>query len=608
MSDLGRLLRYARPYTMALSVAVVLMALAGACTAMMALLIRPVFDRVLDPRASDAPVLLTTIPVFNRPLYLHEVIPFPLHDVWMLVAVGIAMVFLLKGVADYCGNYLVSYAGFSAVTDLRQRVFERVLAQDAFFFESNTTGRLMSSIMNDVDKIQQATSHLLADWMRQTFAAIGLLWVVVQMDWQLALVSLTVLPFVFVPTVRIGRKLRRSTRRAQDDAADISQILQETLAGHQVVKSFGAEKVEADRFRKASLKLRTSNLRYVAQQALASPLIEFFGALTIVGLLTYARRQIASGHMTTGEFTSFVIALMMLYEPVKRLTGIHNIFQQALGASQKVFEYLDREQLVRNKPKAVTLRGFTQSLELTNVSFRYATSEHLVLRDISLEVKAGQVVALVGPSGAGKSTLASLIPRFYDATAGTVRMDGHDVRDVTIESLRAQIGVVAQDTFLFNDTVANNIRYGRPEASFEEMRASAADALATEFIERLPLGYDTLIGERGTKLSGGQRQRIAIARALLRNAPLLILDEATSHLDTESEILVQKALSNLITGRTVIVIAHRLSTVRRADRIVVLEQGRIAESGSHDELARAGGVYQRLHELQYLEADELLGS
>lgn len=609
MRDLARLLRYAKPYWPALSVSVVLMAIAGAAHAMTALLIQPIFDRILDPNNPNTPVLLTRLPIWDRPLYLHEIIPLPLADVWMLVAAGIIIVFLVRGIADYIGNYLVNYAGFSAVTDLRQEVFSNVVRQDAAFFESHTTGRLMSSIMSDVDKIQQATSHLLADWLRQMFSATALLWVVMQRDWKLAVVSLTILPFVFVPTVRIGRKLRRATRKAQDNAADLSQILQETLSGHQVVKSFGAESIESERFHKASLQLKSSNLRYVAQQALASPLIEFFGAVTIVFLLTYARNQIKAGLMTTGEFTSFVIALLMLYEPVKRLTGIHNIFQQALGASQKVWEYLDRDQLVKDKAGAAALDGFRQEVVFDRVIFHYPNApEGFSLRDISLSVKAGEVVALVGPSGAGKSTLAGLLARFYDPQSGSIRVDGQDIRDVTVASLRQQIGIVAQDTFLFNDTVANNIRYGRPAASDEEVRESARNALAEEFILRLPDGFDTVIGERGTKLSGGQRQRIAIARGLLKNAPILVLDEATSHLDTESEMLVQRALSNLINGRTVIVIAHRLSTIRRADKIVVLDHGRIVETGSHEQLAQSGGVYQRLHELQFLEVDPLVNT
>ena len=605
IAGMRRILGFVRPYWAALICSVVLMAIAGASHAMMAVLIRPIFDRVLDPATVDAPVKLFSLPN-GQPFYLQQIAPASIHNVWTIVATAILSVFLLRGICDYFGNYLVNWVGVSAVTDIRQKVFDKVLKHDAQFFESHSTGRIMSSVMSDVDKIQIATSSMLADWLRQTFSVVGLLYVVLQADWRLAIVSLTVLPIVLVPTVRIGRRMRRTTRRAQDTAAELNEILQEAIIGQQVVKAFGAEALESSRFRAAAFRLRASNLRYAAQQALGSPLIEFCGALTIVGLLTYARSQIKTGDMTTGQFTSFVIALLMLYEPVKRLTGIHAIFQQGLGASQKVFEYLDLQSSIQDKSTARKLPNFQQSIEFRNVSFQYSSESGPVLDKVQLRVEAGEMVALVGPSGAGKTTLANLVPRFYDVTAGAVLLDGHDVRDLTLESLRRQVATVAQDTFLFNTTVEENIRYGRPGATRAEVEEAARNAMAEEFIHALPQGYDTVIGERGTKLSGGQRQRMSIARALLKNAPILILDEATSHLDTESEILVQRALANLMNGRTVIVIAHRLSTIRRADKIVVLDRGRITETGTHDDLINHGGIYQRLHGLQYLEADAVL--
>ena len=570
-----RLLRFVRPYLAPLVLSVVLMAAVGAAQGFMALLIGPIFDRVLQPETPDSLVPLFTIPLFNHKVYLQQFVPSSIHNVWTMVAIAILGVFLVKGLCDYFGNYFINFVGFSAVTDLRQKVFDRVLRQDAHFFESNSTGRVMSSIMNDLEKIQVAISHMLADWLRQSFSVIFLLCVVLQKDWRLAIASLTVLPFVLVPTLRIGRRIRRTTRRAQDEAAELSQILQETISGHQVVKSFGTEDLESNRFLVAANRLKSSNLRYVALQALSSPLIEFFAAITIVILLTYARTQIKNHALTPGEFTSFVIALLMLYEPVKRLTGIHNIFQQAVVLDDVGFRY-------SNAPNGFELEG------------------------IKLEVRAGEVVALVGPSGAGKTTLANLVPRFYDVTAGAVRIDGKDVRDLQLASLREKIGMVAQETFLFNDTVANKIRYGKPKAKDDEIREAARNAMAEEFIERMAQGYNTMIGERGVKLSGGQRQRLAIARALLKDAPILILDEATSHLDSESEVLVQRALQTLISNRTVIVIAHRLSTIRRADKIVVLDRGRVTEIGTHEELVSHGGIYQRLHDLQFLEPDPLV--
>jgi subfamily B ATP-binding cassette protein MsbA len=602
MSQVQRLLGFLRPYGFRFFLAVGLMAVVGASEAVTALLIKPIFDRVLAPDTEVSRILLFQLPFTNHYVYLQDFLPLRIHNVWTVVAVAIITVALAKGLSEFLATYFINFIGHSVVRDLRNLLYTKIIEQSISFFAKNPTGRLMSTITSDIERIQTAVSQTAADMLKQSFTLVGLLGVIFYMDWKLALVSMILIPLVVFPSANIGRYIRISSRSSQDKMAELNNVLQETFTGIRIVKAFAMESFEVAKFKTATRRLLGASLRWVRAQAVSSPLMEVLGAITIAGLLLYERNEILHHAQTAGGFVAFLYALLKSYEPVKRLTGVSNAYQQALGASEQVFHYLDSKPEMTDKPGALELPPFEREIVFENVDFDYEDGVPL-LRDIDLRIDRGEVVAIVGSSGAGKTTLASLIPRFFDVTRGRILVDGHDVRDLKLNSLRAQIGIVTQETILFNDTVYNNICYGSRWPTETQVREAARVALAEDFILEMPKGYQTIIGERGQRLSGGQRQRLAIARALLKNPPILILDEATSELDTESELLVQRALANLMAGRTVVVIAHRLSTVRRAERIVVIDRGAICEVGTHEDLINRGGIYQRLHELQFVDAE-----
>ncbi|HEV2021353.1 MAG TPA: ABC transporter ATP-binding protein [Terriglobales bacterium] len=605
MRQLGRLLRYARPYWLYLGASVVLMALVGALDAFRLLLIGPMLDRVLNPPSGSENIVLFKVPGGGAAIYLQQFVPSHFHNAWTVVAFALVASTALKGVCDYLGTYLVNYAGFGLITDLRNHIYDAVLKRSVAFFQKHTTGTLLSTIINDIEKVQFAMSTVLGEFLQQFFILLFTAGVVVLLGRRLAWVLLLFIPFIFLSALRIGRRVRTTTRRGQDKLADVQNILHETITGNRIVKAFSTELWESLRFRGAARKLFRANLRSVLAFALTGPVMDLVGAVAIALLLLLGRDHIKTGYFSAGIFVAFIVAVFKLYDPVRKFAIYNNNFQQALGASAAIFQFLDEEDEVREKPGAARLPAFRQAVRFENVGFSYGGNgdERGILRDVTLEVQRGEVVAIVGSSGAGKSTLVHLIPRFFDVSSGSLKLDGHDVREVTLASLRAQVGIVTQETILFNDTVRNNIAYGQPHVALAQVEAAARAALAHDFISSLPEGYDTVIGERGLRLSGGERQRIAIARALLKNAPILILDEATSALDSESEALVQPALGNLMQGRTVLVIAHRLSTVRRADRIVVLENGTITDVGTHDDLMGRDGAYRRLYDLQFVDAD-----
>ncbi|MGA2921795.1 MAG: ABC transporter ATP-binding protein [Candidatus Sulfotelmatobacter sp.] len=607
MRQLIRLVRYALPYWWQIACSVMLMALVGALDAFKFLLIRPIFDRVLNPSTGSKEIQLFVIPVTHHPVFLQQLVPSRFTNAWTMVAVALVGSTVLKGVFDYTGTYLVNHAGFGMITDLRDDLYNAILRRSAAFFSKHTTGTLLSAIINDIERVQYAMSTVLAEFLQQFFTFLSVAAVVVVLGGKLAWVLLLFVPVIVYSSRKIGSRVRTTTRQGQDKLAEIQNILHETITGNRIVKAFNTEKWEISRFRGAARRLFRANLRSVAATAISSPLMDIFGVIGIALLLNLGREQVKHGEMTPGIFVAFITAVFSLYNPVRKFAQFNNNFQQALGASSEIFKFMDIEDDVREKPRAARLPAFSKTVQFDHVSFAYGDGADAgVLHDINLEVCRGEVMAIVGSSGSGKSTLVHLIPRFFDATQGHLLIDGIDVRDVTLASLREQVGIVTQETVLFNDTVRNNIAYGQPHVPLKEVEAAARAALAHDFIRALPAGYDEVIGERGVRLSGGERQRIAIARAILKNAPILILDEATSALDSESEALVQSALHNLMIGRTVFVIAHRLSTVRRADRIVVIENGAIADIGTHEDLMTKLGTYRRLYELQFADLEQKL--
>ena len=601
-----RLLQFGLPYWLHWLPGVLLLAAVGLLDALRMAFFVPILGVVLKPgNPSNALPLFPFAPPQWR-FDLHQFVPPWMHNAWVVVAFALVMSTVIKGICDYTGTYLVNYAGFGMVTDMRDHLYEAIMRRSISFFHRHPTGTILSTLINDVDRVQVAVSSVLGDFLQQFFTFIATVALVIALGGRLSWALVLFVPVVITSARRIGRSVRTRTRTGQDKLAEIQNILHETVTGNRIVKAFNTELWEILRFRRAARRLFRANLRSVRIQSISSPLMDTIGSVAIALLLWIGRNEIQHGRMTAEVFITFIIALFKLYDPVRRFAFYYNSFQQAMGASASIFAFLDVKDDVKEKPHALTLQRFQSSIQFENVGFSYSDEEgeNQILHNVSLDVRAGEVLALVGPSGAGKSTLVNLIPRFFDVTSGRIQIDRKDIRDLTLSSLRRQVSQVTQETILFNDTVRNNIAYGQPDVKAEVVEQAARNALAHDFIMRMPQGYDTVIGEKGFRLSGGERQRIAIARAILKNAPILILDEATSSLDAESESLVQEALGNLVQGRTVLVIAHRLGTIRRANRIAVLEDGRITAIGTHEELLSNSPTYQRLYHLQFMDAPE----
>ncbi len=519
------------------------------------------------------------------------------NEVVYFVPLLFVLVFLLRCLADFVSGYAFQHIGLGVTTDIRNDLYSHILGQSSRFHADHPSGELVARVINDVALMQNAVSNRLLDLFQQSVTLVVLLGLLLSTHFRLAAVALIVAPVLVYPIVRFGKGMRRTSHRSQERMSDLASLMAEGIRGHRVVKAFGMEGFEFGRFREATRRHLRVNLWAQMLAHASGPVIEALAVLGGAGLLIYAGKSIRSGSLSAPELIQFLTTLLMMYDPIRKLNKVNLILQEAMAAGQRVSRLIATPNDIQERPGARTIDTVREEIAYERVSFAY--EDRPVLRNLDLRIRAGEIVALVGPSGAGKSTLVNLLPRFFDPDAGRLTIDGTDSRDLTIVSLRSLIGIVTQDTVLFNDTIRNNIAYGRSDLPLERVREAAAAAYADEFIMQLPRGYETVIGESGVRLSGGQRQRLAIARALFKNAPILILDEATSHLDSQSEALVQKALYNLMQGRTTLVIAHRLSTITRADRIIVLEAGRIVEAGSHQDLIALGGSYKRLYDLQF---------
>ncbi|HIP07926.1 MAG TPA: lipid A export permease/ATP-binding protein MsbA [Mariprofundaceae bacterium] len=567
-----RLLQFLLPYKGKLFIAMGAMVVLAACTAALAWVMQPMLDEVLSGK--------------NK-LYIY------------LVPAGIIVLYIIKGTAFYTQAIIMAFIGQRIIYDIRKKIYEHLTGQSLSFFTHRKTGEMLGRITYDVTLLQGAVSTTVTSLMRDVMTIIFLLGVIFYQDWVLALLALIVFPVMVYPIIRFGQKMREASYDGQVSMGHMSSLVEETIGGIRVVKAFGMEKYERKRFKAITKDFMTHQIKALKVQALSFPVMEMVAGLGIAGILLYGGLRVADGEATAGMLMAFIVSLLMLYDPVRRLSRANNEIQQGLAAAERIFDILDAPVVVQDPEHAKPMSPFSQCIEFKGVSLTYPNASKPVLSNINLNIKSGEVVALVGRSGAGKTTLANMVLRFMDPSEGSILIDGCDLRDVTQNDLRLQMSLVTQEIVLFNDTVLSNIAYGHEDIDRNKVIEIAKIANAHEFIEKLENGYDTLVGERGVILSGGQRQRLSLARALLKNAPILVLDEATSSLDTESERLVQQAIDKLMHGRTVLVIAHRLSTIRNADKIVVLDAGKIVQTGSHDELLKQGGIYAELYKLQF---------